>query len=771
GGHIGALQEYLTPGGAPPAVANAAAEAGPPAPPVPAVDDGPTGGPESPPPAVEPTEQAQRADPVAAVETPTPKREPSGEHKATESSIRVSVGLLNKLMNLSGEMVLGRNQVLQSIRPSSDRGLQQAVANLSQVVSEIQEAVMQTRLQPVANVFQKFPRIVRDLAAKLGKQCRLDLGGKEVELDRSILEALGDPLTHLVRNALDHGIESPEVRRAKDKPPEGLLTLQAFHQGGNVKIKIIDDGAGIDPQRMRRKAIEKAIVTPEQANAMSDRDAIMLIFAPGFSTAEQVSDVSGRGVGMDVVRSNIEKIGGHVEVQSERGRGTTLTITIPLTLAIVPALIVSCCERRYVIPQNNVTELVRVRAEDARQRIVRVRGREVVRLRGQLLPIVRLRDALGVGTGAEQEGAAHNIVVVQSGAVHYGLVIDSPPDTEEIVVKPLGSHLRSRGEYSGSTILGDGRVALILDVVGLGNATGLRAEEAVDDAPRSTVANGAHEEPTDFVIFRAHPEELFAVPLGLVSRIKRVPQSDIADIGGELVHRVEDGVMPVVRLADHVTARQLPDTAGFVSLLVLRVHEVEFALVTSAIEDIRTLSVAVDDRTLATPGVVGSFELGGHTVRLVDVSEIARRAIPQLLVGRDVAAVPPERDPNREVRVLLAEDSGFFRNHVARVIKSGGFAVVACEDGEAAWQKLQEVVDEIDLVVTDVQMPRCDGLELTRRIRADRRTSRLPVVMLSSLSNEEDVAAGHAAGANDYLIKMDDASLIAALTKAAGVVS
>lgn len=687
---------------------------------------------------------------------------------AGADSIRVSVDLLNRLMNLSGEMVLGRNQVLQAIGTTSEKPLHTAATHLSQVVSEMQEAIMQTRLQPVGNVLQRFPRVVRDLCGKLGKRCRLVLEGKEVELDRSILEALGDPLTHLVRNAVDHGIERPDVRQTKGKPPEGTLTLQAFHQGGNVKLEIRDDGAGIDPERLRRKAVEKGVITGEQARSLSDRDATLLIFAPGFSTAEKLTDVSGRGVGMDVVRSNIEKIGGHVEVHSAVGVGTTMTITIPLTLAIMPALVVSSDDRRYVLPQNNVTELVRIRAADRERRILQVSGREVLRLRGSLLPVVHLRDALALPDDpANRSTRTYNIMVVQSGALQYGLVVDSPPDTEEIVVKPLGTHLKDCAEYSGSTILGDGRVALILDVVGLANTAKLRAQEQGDeDVLHQKAAANANEETNEFVLFRNHESEIFAVPLGLVSRIQRLDKKEIVSVGGELVHENGDRAMPVVALERHVEAQAGPALGDRTSVLVLRVKEHEFGLIAPRVEDIRALTVHVDDRTLVRPGVMGSFQLDGHTVRLLDVATIASKALPQLFV--DVPTQQEEAKPDRKMRILFAEDSNFFRRHVANIVMEAGFDVVPCEDGDIAWKTLQEDTKGFDLLVTDIQMPNCDGLELTKRIRRNERTTKLPVLALTSLSRQEDVDLGRAAGITDYRIKLDDAALIAAIRELTG---
>jgi len=689
----------------------------------------------------------------------------------SSESIRVNVDLLNHLMDLSGEMVLGRNQVLQGLRKDADPGMQTAIANLSQVVSEMQEAIMQTRLQSVGTVFQRFPRIVRDLSAKLGKQCRLELEGNEVELDRSILEALGDPLTHLVRNALDHGVEAPEVRRQLGKPEMGTLEIRAAHKGGNVRIEIVDDGAGIDPAKLRARAVEKGLISADEAQAMSDRDARLLIFAPGFSTAAQLSDVSGRGVGMDVVRSNIEKLGGSVEVQSEVAKGTTLVITIPLTLAILPAMVVTCADLRYVIPQSNVTELVRVRHDDEEQRIVEIMDRDALRLRGRLLPIVHLRECLGLGPqGKDERATSQTIMVVQSGALSYGLVIDLPPDTEEIVVKPLGRHLKNCSVFSGSTLLGDGQVAMILDAAGIAAVSNLSSQDFGAEEAQQKHADTEDGSDSDFVIFRSGVEESFAVPLSLVSRIQRVRRDEVDEIGGRTVHRTEGGVLPIVRLDQHITAAAPAEDTDSITLVVLRIDDREFGLHVTRIDEIHRTSVTLDDRTLADDAVIGSFQLDRKTVRLLDCTALAQAALPDLANAYRAPAPTPDAAAlaSGPGHILIAEDSGFMRKHILRAVENGGYRVIGAEDGDIAWQILLERRHEIDMVISDIQMPNCDGLELTRRIRANAETADLPVLALTSLSTDEAVAEGRAAGVDEYLVKLDDISLLAAIQRNLG---
>jgi two-component system chemotaxis sensor kinase CheA len=363
--------------------------------------------------------------------------------KPSDSIVRVNVAILDRLMNLAGELVLSRNQLISAVSQGMKEGFEAIAARVDQVTSELQETIMQTRMQPIGSVFGRFPRVVRDLSAKLGKECSLEIEGDEVEVDKTIVEAMGDPLTHLVRNSVDHGIETPDRRRADGKYETGTVRLRAFHQAGKVCIRIEDDGAGMDPVKLKTKAIEKGIISVEQAAMMTESESYRLIFAPGFSTASHVTDVSGRGVGMDVVKTNIEQLGGTVDIESEVGKGSAVHITLPLTLAIVPSMIIGCAGERYAVPQANSGELVRVPEAEMQQRIGVVQGAEVLRLRGALLPLVRLEKTLGLRrVDSADRPTSANILVLETGQIRYGLLVDSLFDNEEIVVKPLGKHVR-----------------------------------------------------------------------------------------------------------------------------------------------------------------------------------------------------------------------------------------------------------------------------------------------------------------------------------------
>ena len=488
-----------------------------------------------------------------------PLPEPTEPRPSTvsDSSVRVDVGLLDKLMNLVGELVLARNQIVQFSGSLEDSGFLGTVQRFNLLTTELQASVMKTRMQPIGNVWGKFPRVVRDLAVACGKQVRLDMDGQETELDKSILETIRDPLTHIVRNAVDHGIEPPDQRLAADKPAEGRLSLHAFHEGGKVVIEIIDDGAGIDPQRVREKAIRSKVVSAEDAARMSERALLNLIFLPGFSTTEKVTQFSGRGVGMDVVRTNIEKVGGTVDVESRLGLGTTVKMKIPLTLAIIPALTVTAAGERFCIPQVNLLELVRLDGGQVSGGIERVHGAPVYRLRGSLLPIVHLNEQLQLCPS--RAAGETNIVVLQADDRQFGLVVDAIHDTEEIVVKPLQKQLKGIGTFAGATIMGDGRVALILDVVGLAQranvVTGARGRGAIE---KTTGADG---EPTanreSLLLFAATDGSRMAIPLAQVARLEEFPRASLERVGESHVVQYRGDILPLLDVARAVGSSEV----------------------------------------------------------------------------------------------------------------------------------------------------------------------------------------------------------------------
>jgi two-component system chemotaxis sensor kinase CheA len=474
----------------------------------------------------------------------------------TTQTIRVDIRLLDRLMNLVGELVLTRNQITQFSAHQSDINLAGPIQQLNLLTSELQEEVMRTRMQPISNVFDKFPRVVRDVATACGKQVLIEMKGKETELDRSLLEAIKDPLTHIVRNSVDHGIELPEERVARGKRPEGHLKLRACHEGGQVLVEISDDGAGIDTSRVKSKAIERGVITTQQAARMSEGELLNLVFLPGFSTAEKVTNLSGRGVGMDVVKTNIDRLNGSVDLQSYLGKGTTIKIKIPLTLAIVRAVIIQSSGKRFAIPQANIQELVRLNAERVQTEIESVHGVPVYRKRGRLLPLVYLNEELKLakpaGNQSAQDGAT-NIVVLRANDHPFGLVVDQINDSEEIVVKPLSKQLRSLKVFAGATIMGDGKVALILDVVGLAQNANILSEardQALAEKAGEVLSarDQTQAEKQTFLLFAGPDDSRMALPLSTVARLEEFPAADVEKSGGEWVIQYRGKILPLIRL-------------------------------------------------------------------------------------------------------------------------------------------------------------------------------------------------------------------------------
>lgn len=541
-----------------------------------------------------------------------------------DSSVRIDVHLLDKLMNLVGELVLARNQIMQFSQGLEDAALAAASQRINLITTELQEGVMKTRMQPIRNAWSKLPRVVRDLSISCGKQVQVKMDGAETELDKTILEAIKDPLTHIVRNSVDHGIETAEVRRKAGKPPEGTLLLRAYHEGGQVNIEIADDGAGISVDRVRQKAVEKGMVTAEQAAAMSDREAIQLILLPGFSTAAKVTNVSGRGVGMDVVKTNVEKIGGTLDIHSTVGKGTTLRIKIPLTLAIVPALIVTCEDDRYCIPQVSLLELVRLEGSRARTDIELMHSVPVYRLRGQLLPLVFLDEELKLRphrTDAERRCSdVVNIVVLQAEDRQFGLVVDHINDTQEIVVKPLGLHLKSLSTYAGSTIMGDGTVSLILDVLGIAQQSHVLGINGTRNMIDNSSSHGEHARHGDsWLIVDPLDGTRAAIPLSTIARLEEIRTDSIEKTGRQQVVQYRGQIMPLISLNEFGQVE--PDEHGSISLVVYNDGHRNVGVVVGRIVDIVS-----ESNEPIHEGTGDTRIIAGRVTRIVNLEQIAMNA-------------------------------------------------------------------------------------------------------------------------------------------------
>jgi two-component system chemotaxis sensor kinase CheA len=542
---------------------------------------------------------------------------------AVNSNIRVDVNLLDKVMNLVGELVLARNQILQFTSNQKDAAFLSTAQRLNLITTELQEGVMKTRMQPIGNVWNKFPRIVRDLSNSTGKSVRIEMAGTQTELDKTIIEAIKDPLTHVVRNSLDHGIETSAERIAAGKPAQGLLFLRAFHEGGQVNIEISDDGAGLDLDAIRAKAIERGIVSPSQAAKMTDREAANLIFLAGFSTARKVTNISGRGVGMDVVKTNIEKIGGTVDIASTRGHGTTLKIKIPLTLAIIPALVVTTGGERFAIPQVSLVELVRLEGKTAETGIEMIKEAAVYRLRGNLLPIVYLNRELKLGgTGSERAAEAINIVVLQADGEQFGLVVDEINDTEEIVVKPLSKQLKGISCFAGATIMGDGKVALILDILGLAQRASVAGDshEHTASSDREAAGEGGGQRES-WLLFRVGERGKLAVPLSMVSRLEEFDPQTVEMSGNHQVVQYRGEIMPLVRVADALQLTAQAERGGPMQVVVHSDGGRSVGLVVDEILDIVDQHVTITSKA-EDPRLLGSAVIHQHVTDLLNVPEL-----------------------------------------------------------------------------------------------------------------------------------------------------
>jgi two-component system chemotaxis sensor kinase CheA len=555
-----------------------------------------------------------KAHPAAVNEALQQQQAP--KRSVADQAIRVDVDLLDNLMNMVGELVLARNQLVRGVMETGDSGLVRSAQRLGMITSELQEGIMKTRMQPIEHIWSKLPRVIRDLSTSLGKQVQLVMQGKETELDRSLLEAVKDPLTHLVRNAVDHGIEDPDTRTASGKSPEGTLTLRAYHEGGHVAVEVADDGAGLNVERIAGKAVENGIIRAEQIAGMDRRDIMALVFQPGFSTATKVTNVSGRGVGMDVVKTNIERIGGTVSVDSTLGEGTVWRLTIPLTLAIIQALTVDCGDQRYVVPQVAVLELVFIDGQSTK--IEYASGAPVYRLRGKLLPLVRLDRALGLEVGADQ---GVYIMVLQADGRRFGLVVDRVLNTEEVVVKALNSRFKDIGLYAGATILGDGKVGLILDVSSLARRSHLTADterESHTGTSRASTGAGTGER----LLVTAVGDRRVAIPLDTVTRLEEFPRDRIEHAGSREVVQYRGQILPLLRLSHLLGAYREEPEGDTVSVVVYSEGGRSVALVVDRIVDIAENS-AIARRDAEEDGLVGTAVIQQRVTELLDV----RRAI------------------------------------------------------------------------------------------------------------------------------------------------
>lgn len=649
----------------------------------------------------------------------------AGKTSIADSTIRVDVGLLDKLMTLVGELVLARNQILQATSQEEDPTLHATSQRLNLITSELQENVMRTRMQPIGTVWGKLPRVVRDLAVSCGKKIQLEMDGAGTELDKTILEAIKDPLTHIVRNSCDHGIESPEARVSSGKPATGRISLRAFHEGGHVNIEIADDGAGINLEKVRRRAIQKGLVHSEQAERMNDREIVNLVFLPGFSTAERVTNISGRGVGMDVVRTNIEKIGGSVELSSVEDEGSSVKIKIPLTLAIIPGLVVYSGGERFVIPQVSLLELVRLEGEARRRGIEDIHGTTVYRSRGDLLPIADLNSLLGL-EGSLADPDATNVVVVQAENRQFGLVVDGISDTQEIVVKPLGKQFKGTICYAGATIMGDGKVALILDVTGIAQMAGMLSTARAREMKSGEQDAGTTDREA-ILLFRAGTLNRVAIPLSLVARLEEIPVSRIERATGRQVCQYRGQILPLTRLSDYLNSSEgTTEDMEPLRVIVVANGDRSVGLIVDEIVDIvedRITRVAGPSR----PGFLGSAVVGGLVADFIDVHQIVSSVDPQWF---------DSSYSRRPSTVVLAESSILARAILRNELKMAGYDVLEAGSSMEALAWLTK--RRVDAMVLAADMPGAEIDALLSAIQKDQDLARVPILTLASSRENPD---------------------------------
>jgi two-component system, chemotaxis family, sensor kinase CheA len=785
----------------PPAPAMAAGEA--PGPPtlqpteaVPSTATGPPGATSQP---LAPNQAVTQAAIQAGVQNDTPGTDSAeanhGENgaakhgTAADVNIRVGVVLLDKLMDLVGELVLTRNQILQFNAEREDAALNATSQQLNLITTELQEGVMKTRMQPIGMVWNKLPRVVRDMAVTLGKQISLETDGAETELDRTIIEAIKDPLVHLVRNACDHGIEFPEARVRAGKAPQGKLALRAYHAGGQVNIEISDDGKGIDVARVKQKALARGLLRPEQCERLSDREAWNLVFHPGFSTAETVTNVSGRGVGMDVVKSSVEKIGGVADISSRPGEGTTIKLKIPLTLAIIPGLVVALDDHRsrprqgspdagqqFVIPQVSLVKLVRLEGEEAQRSIERVLGTAIYRMRGELMPIVYLREVLGQEPASEVSPVI-NIAILQAEDRQFGLVVDSIKDTQEIVVKPLGKQLKGLTMYAGATIMGDGRVALILDVLGIGQRAGVLAESRGEPARAAAQRNGhAGPEQERLLLFRAGSFERLAVPLSLVARLEEFPRHSIEQAGGRQVVQYRDRILPLISLRGVLEPLSGPGSAGVTGeaaragsaeaadpLPVIVFHDGSHSIgvavdqILDVVEDVVTVR-----QKSGRPGLLGSAVVGKRVTDFLDLNYVLRGAGEDWFEGAVEAAHP--------ARILVAEASAFSRGLIRSGLDMAGYRVVEAANFDEVIRSLEQ--HPVELVVAALDLPPQGSTAVLAAMRRKPEWQNIPILALAETPEQARSEAGRNPSGGDLefqdcQMKFDRAGMLQSVARLA----
>jgi two-component system chemotaxis sensor kinase CheA len=691
----------------------------------------------------------------------------------------------------AGELVLIRNQHMLTI-DEADAMSRSIAHRLDMITSELQETIISTRMQPVGKVIDKFPRVVRDLGQSLNKQIQLSITGSNAELDKTILESLTDPLTHIIRNSCGHGIESPEERARVGKPKTGHISISAYHEAGRVNIKITDDGKGVDIDRIRTKVIEKGLKTEAELEQMSHQDLLHLVFLPGFSTMDQADDVSGRGVGMDVVKTSIEKLGGSFEFESAAGVGTTILLRLPLTLAIIPSLIVASGDYLYAIPQVSLVELVSLYDEEILTKIERADDQEIYRLRGRLLPILRLSEILarpklftrktrseiaekyyrqsqellkahGDGTSAVSYTDSLNFVVLKVGNSHYGLIIDEIVGTEEIVVKPLHPAIKNLGIYSGATIMGNGKTALILDVGGIARHGGITLAERIMEERDKEFST---EEMQTVLLFKSGPKEQLALSLPLIRRIEPFLMKNIEVIGDKEYLTVDGVSTHIIRLDKILNISPVIEQEKMYLILPRHLKR-PMGILMSGFIDVVDTNVDIDATSYQADGLLGTAIINNTMTLFIDIYRLVEIVNPGSS-DRSQQAMLAGKNETEEMkkRILLLEDISFFRQLIKGYLEDQGYAVTAVKNGQIGLDKMEE--NTFDLIISDIEMPVMDGWDFMKSVRNTLKMKDIPAIALTSLDSDDARKKAMENGFNYYEVKLDRERFLRTVAAAAG---
>lgn len=734
---------------------------------------------------VQPEQQAQKVENVFV-----DKKEEKVSKSIADSFVRVNVSVLDKIMNTVGELVLNRNQIMQFSNEANNHELTKLSQHLNTITSELQSEVMSTRMQPIGSVLSSFERLVRDFSRSNNKIINLKLSGQETELDKTLIEAIKDPLVHIIRNACDHGIETTNERQLNGKHTDGTIWIKSYNESGQVTIEISDDGIGLNRTKIGKKALEKNLITDDEYSLMKDHQVYALIFHPGFSTAKEVTNISGRGVGLDVVKTNIEKIGGTVSVSSTLGEGTTFKLRIPLTLAIVPALVIKSKNEFFAVPQLNLVELVRLESDKDKTLIEKIHGSEFFKLRGNLTPVFRLNEVLKLDDvsarsvklnanfqPSKEENAkvenkelkTENIIVLTAEDQCFGIIVDEILDTEEIVVKPLSNNLKHLSHFGGATIMGDGKVALILDALGFLNTVTESKERVKDDFfsnEEVKIDNYNTGDLQENLLFRLGDSRLYAIPLQLVTRLEEFNIRNIEKTGNQPIIRYLNAPMPLINVEKtlrlngiSVLERPVEDDTQTLSCIVTTIRGKNYGIVVDEIRDISIDNADIDATAIDREGILGTIFINDKTVSLIDIYKI----IEEQGLGVKNKVISSHKKMKSDKKILLVDDSAMYRKMEADALIEAGYQVDVANNGKHGLEVLE--LNNYDLLITDIEMPILDGYNFASKVRSESNQKDIKIVALSTKASDEDRQKGMQSGFDYHLEKFKKDEVLDLVTK------